>query len=329
MNDIENKIVQYGSLNDDEQRRVEAYVDAHPRWHSLLEEVKALEALRTSMVSVLRTDDDILAYYVVATHTGLSPSAPLKHAFAELEARLDADAALQAQYEALAQRLDTMAEDIDPVAQFESLTGFRLNDSDAASNPRLDEDAAQAGRNEENARIVMLPRAARWAAAAVVLVAVLYGGLYGLSRATQSSIERLAVVDASETQIEGYALTTRGTPATSDVDSSGALYLDALRTLREARESTLGLFPRYNTDKLSRAETLLQRVIEREGPRSFLQVEAYFFLGKVHLAQGNIEAARSNFQTVALREGRRSIEATEILTELQEEHPAHGQSYVG
>jgi tetratricopeptide (TPR) repeat protein len=170
----------------------------------------------------------------------------------------------------------------------------------------------------------MLPRVARWAAAAVVLVAVLYGGLYGISRATQSSLERLAVVEASETQIEGYALTTRGASATSDVDSSGALYLDALRTLREARESTLGLFPRYNIDELSRAETLLQQVIEREGPRSFLQVEAYFFLGKVHLAQGNIEAARSNFQTVALREGRRSMEATEILAELQEEYPAHG-----
>lgn len=321
MTDIETKILQFGSLSADEQRRVEAYVDAHPEWGSFLEDVKTLDALRDEMASQLRTDDDVLAYYAVATHTELTPSAPLERVFTALEARLNTDAALQERYEALVQRLDAIGESIDPVAQFESLSGFRLN-ADAPPDRSSTEEKA-------TTRLVVLPRALRWAAAAVVLVAVAYGGLYGVSSATQSDIERLALVDASETQVEGYSLTTRGASATSSVDSSSALYLDALLTLRGARKSTLGLFPRYNPDELARAETLLQRVIEREGARSFLQVEAYFFLGKVHLAQGNIEAARSNFQTVALHEGRRSQEATDILTELQQTYPAHEQRSMG
>jgi len=330
MNDIETKILQFASLSTEEQRRVETYVDTHPEWRSFLEEVKTLEALRDDMASLPHTDDDVLAYYVVATHTPLNPSARLGRVFAELETKLDTDAALRERYEALVARLDTIGEAIDPVAHFESLSGFRLDPDETSSQHAADEGGRSAPGSEQDARIVMLPRAMRWVAAAVVLVAALYGGLYGVSRATQSDIERLALVDASETRIEGYTLTTRGASATGAADTSGALYLDALRTLQESRESTLGLFPRYNPDKLTRAEELLQQVIEREGARSFLRVEAYFFLGKVHLAQGNIEAARSNFQTVALREGRRSMEATEILTKLQQEYPAHGQSsYVG
>ncbi len=329
MNDIETKILQFASLSTEEQRRVETYVDTHPEWRSFLEEVKTLEVLRDDVASLHHTDNDVLAYYVVVTHTALNPSGRLERVFAELETKLDTDTALRERYEALVARLDTIGEAIDPVAHFESLSGFRLDPDGASSQHPVDEDGRLTQESKQGVRIVTLPRAVRWVAAAVVLVAVLYGGLYGVSRATQSDIERLAHVDASETHIEGYTLTTRGTAATGTVDTSGALYLDALRTLREARESTLGLFPRYNAGKLTRAEELLQQIIEREGPRSFLQVEAYFFLGKVHLAQGNIEAARSNFQTVTLREGRRSMEAAEILTKLQREYPAHRQSYKG
>jgi TolA-binding protein len=335
MTHIENRILSFSSLSTDEQREVEAYVEAHPEWRSFLDEVKALEAIRNDVPFLHDIDDEALAYYAVASHSKLGASAALQRVFEKVEAQLSADSQLRERYESLVHRLSTFTDSFDPYAQFQSLSGFRLEAE--ARLPQQSEGRQSEGVDDRSARnaagitarLLDLPRAVRWAAAAVVLVGLLYGGLYGVSRFTQSSAERLALVDLSETQIQGYQLTTRGAPATDNIESTDALYLDALQTLREARVSTLGLFPRYESGKLARAEELLQQVIEQEEAGSFLQVEAHFFLGKVHLAQGEIEAARSNFRSVAIHEGRRSLEATEILTKLQEEYPAHGQGYIG
>ena len=332
MDNIESKILQFGSLSPEEQRDVEAYVEEHAEWRAFLDEVKALEAMRRDMPFLLRIDDEALAYYTVATHSELGASAALHRVFEDVEARLSTDAELQERYQSLVRRLDEFADALDPSAQFEALSGFRIEDDMEAANQSAatgDQPTTHAPDSSGTARIFSLPRAVQWAAAAVVLMALLYGGLYGVSSVMQSEVEQLALVDLSETQIQGYQPTTRGAPATGDAASTDALYLEALRTLRDARVSVLGLFPRYDQDRLARAEELLQQVIERESSRSFLQVEAYFFLGKVHLAQGKIEAARSNFQTVAICEGRRSPEATEILTKLQQKYPAHGQGYLG
>lgn len=321
MENIEQKILQFSDLSTDEQRAVEAYVDAHPAWQSLLNEVKALEALRREMCLLHTADDDALAYYVVARHFGIGVSTPLQRVFDRIEARFPHDAALRERQEALTECLEDIAAALDPVAQFEQLSGFRILAENKGGNgpARADRGAVRSfGRWS----------AVRWAAVVVFFVALLYGGLFAASRLTQSDAERLAFVDLSETEIEGYQIALRGrTEALADSLPTDALYLQALHTLREAQTTTLGLFPRHDEQKLREAEALLQQVIDREEARSFLQLEAYFFLGKVHLAQGEIEAARSNFETVAICKGRRTPEAVEILTELQEKYPAHEQSY--
>lgn len=326
MDNIEQHIIRFASLPEAEQEEVEAYVDDHPKWRALLADVKAIEAMRREVPALLDVDEEMLAYYVVVQQSALGASPALRRHFEDVEDRLASDARLRARYEALAERLQAFADELDPTAQFERLTGFRVPASSRSADPPVQRSADSAsGDKEESARIGWLPRAVQWAAAAVVLMALLYGALFGISRTMQSDIERLALVDISETQIEGYQLTTRGTAtAAGESQSTDALYLQALRTLRGARTSTLGLFPRYDQEQLGQAEQLLHQVIEREEAQSFLQLEAYFFLGKVHLAQGNIEAARSSFRTVAVSEGRRAHEAVEILTVLQETHPAHG-----
>lgn len=327
MDNIEEKILQFGALSPEAQQNIEAYVRDHPEWKAMLRDVKALETMCRDARLMYRADDEVLAYYVVARRTQLEPSAALRAVFRRLEERLAGDPELRARHDALQGRLEELAASLDPAAQFEKLSGYdmaSLDDLSVGPSPKQTAPDEGGHQSASEARILALPRAIRWAAAAVVLVGLLYGGLYVVSEATQSDADQLALVNLSETQIEGYELTMRGAPATADTASSDALYLEALRTLRSARTSTLGLFPRYDRDRLAQAEQLLERVIEREAPRSFLQIEAHFFLGKVHLAQGDVEAARSNFQTVARQEGRRTSEAVDILTKLQEMYPAHG-----
>lgn len=332
MENIEEKILQFVELSPDEQQAVEAYVDAHPQWRPLLEEVKALEEVRREVQLLREVDDEALAYYVVAQHFGVGASAPLQRVFDRIEARLARDPAFRDRYEVLIRRLEEIASGLDPIAQFEELSGFRVA-AEGEMKPdrdRVERDAARNGRSfvNEVARIIPHPHVMRWAVAAVLVVAVLYGGLFVVSYATQTETERLALVDASEIEVEGYELNTRGSQEPLDSLSTDTLYLEALYTLREARTTTLGLFPRYDQEKLDQAEELLRHVIEREADDSFLQHEAYFFLGKVHLAQGEIEAARSNFKAVAMREGQRTDEAVQILTELEEQGLAQEQSYV-
>jgi len=332
MENIEELILKFGTLSTDEQRELEARAEERPEWKALLEDVKALEALCREMQLLHRPNDELLAYYVVAQEGDIETPTALRQAFEALEDRLSNEPALQVRYEAMVERMEVFASSFDAESQFETLTGFAassLTDLSAGGSGGTSEEAASEAPQPAMASAFSLPRALWWAVAALALIALLYGGLYATSWALYSDAERLALIDPSETQIEGYQLTLRGAQPASGKTSTDALYLQALQTFREAQTTTLGLFPRHDQEKLAQARRLLQRVIENEESRSFLQMEAYFFLGKVHLAQGKIEEARSNFQTVAICEGRRTPEAVEILTELQERYPAHEQGHLG
>jgi tetratricopeptide (TPR) repeat protein len=331
MENIEELILQFSTLRPDKQRELEARAEERPEWKALLEEVKALEALCREMRLLQRPNDELLAYYVVVREGYVEAPTALRQAFEALEARLSNEPALQVRYEAMAERLDMFTSSFDAESQFETLTGFAASSLTdlSASDPREPSEEAVNEAPSAMASVLSLPRALQWAIAAIVLVALLYGGLYAASWVLHSDAERLALVDPRETQVEGYQLTLRGAQSAPEKAPMDALYLQALQILRDAQTTTLGLFPRYDQEKLAQAERLLQRVIENEESRSFLQMEAHFFLGKVYLAQGKIEKARSNFQTVAICEGRRTPEAVEILTELQKRYPAHGQSHLG
>jgi hypothetical protein len=154
--------------------------------------------------------------------------------------------------------------------------------------------------------------------------------LYLASEWSQSELEELAALQPSEMQVEGYTLRLRGaeTSAAADPDVT---YRQALATLRDARQSPLGLFPHYNTEGLARAGTLLTQVIDQEEAGSFLQLEAHYFLGKVRLAQEDTEQARFHFKTVVEGEGSKAREAATILKELQRIAPSQkgAESYFG
>ena len=175
------------------------------------------------------------------------------------------------------------------------------------------------------------PKAVRYAGAAVLAVVVLYGTLRAASRFSQSQMERLASVEGERLRVEGYTgggggggLRLRGGGAASpsasaDSSSLDQRYLRALRTLRAARSTTLGLLPRYDAEGLRRAERRLEAVVADAEAGSFLQLEALFFLGKARLGLGNKAGATRALRRVAADGGRLTPEAQDLLRTLYED----------
>lgn len=162
--------------------------------------------------------------------------------------------------------------------------------------------------------------AARWAAAILFGLALLYGALYAAGRLAQPEAVRLAALDADALRIEGYGPQR----AVGDDASPDALYLRALDHLRSARASTLGLFPRYDAEKLARAADLLGRVVQGAEPKSFLQNEAAFYLGQARLAQNDRRGATRALRSVVAGGGRRAPEAARQLQKLHEDAAYEG-----
>ncbi len=328
MENVEEQILSYPHRSHDERRKIEAFVEGHPEWATLLHDVRALEGVaQTHRPSDTEESpsDALLATYVTVTHLHPDEVSPgLEAAFRRLEARIEASDALRERAKAMRRRLKTTEAEIDPVAQFEELTGHkvaassaeggtsstgaeRMSTSERASTPTLLDSFSQ----------VAAP--VRWAGTALALLLGAYGVLYGISTATQSPLERLATIDVSEQVVSSYSPdNTRGGRTDADTMRTQDLYLEALSILRTARTSTLGLFPEYNADKIAEAERLLKDVVEREGDTSFLALEARFYLGKTYLAQRQADRARAQFESVVRNEGRRADDARQILDALSD-----------
>lgn len=338
MNEIEQQILGYHDLSPDEQEGVEEYVAAHPEWQPLLRDVKALEALASEARLLHSADihDEVLAYYVVYEYLGeRRVSARMSELFDQIDARLDTDAALNTRYEAFKQRLDRALNATDPTEQFERLSGHDL-DTMSPSEPQSEsqtepqQPVTASPQSSWLDWLAMMPRAFQWALAAVCIAALVYGVLWMASGLSQSDIEELAVISPSETQVEGYTVRLRSGNAQA-TSSADALYRQALAALRDARTSFFGLFPGYDTAALTRADSLLTQVVDREEAGSFLQLEAHYFLGKIRLAQREVEAARAHFKTVVEGGGSKAPESADILNELQRIAPSQkgAESYFG
>lgn len=328
MDAVEKKILSYPHLSVSEQREIEAYVESNPEWAPLLRDVRSFERLATEMQDALPSDA-LLATYVVVRHVHPNEVPDtLQPAVSQIEDRIEADETLRREVNAAHRRLREAEAAVDPVSHFRELTGHVLGGES--------EEEGEATRRSEGQRrwgpvsdlmsvFRNLPPLARRTAATVVLLVGLYGGLYGISVARQSPLDRLAAVDVSDQVLQNYARTEpRSAPSRPDSLSVDDRYVNALQTLRSARTSTLGLFPRYDARTLDRAEQLFVQVIEQVEPGSFLALEAHFYLGKIALAQRRMDVARRHFKRVVKREGRRSQDAYEILKTLQQERPASG-----
>lgn len=328
MDDVEKQILSYPHLSVEKQREVEAYVESNPKWASLLRDVRSIEGL-TPKESAELPSDALLATYVTVTYIHPETLPPrLQDAFSNLEARIEEDESLRRKVEAARRRVREAEAAVDPVSHFESLTGHTLDaetSPEPAPEPASLEAEAEASPSLLDVVLGLPALLRRGTVAAVVLVGI-YGGLYGVSSVLQSPLDRLAAVEVSSQVVDSYAETNLRSPTpTADTLSVDEQYLEALSILRNARTSTLGLFPRYDDEALTRAEQTLNQVLERVDPESFLALETHFYLGKVSLAQEEVPAARRHFKTVVEQEGRRTNEAYQILKTLQQEYGAGGE----
>jgi len=330
MQHVEEQILSYPHLSTERQREIETYVEDHPEWASLLRDVRSIESLVRAEGEKARSDA-LLATYVVVQRLHPEDVPPgLEKVFERLEQREETEPEFQERAEAARERLTTAEAAVDPVAHFEALTGHSLEpDAERAS---ASAEATTTTRESTSEReptpspialldeLLRLPLAVRWGGAAIALLLGAYVVLFAASEASQSTLDRLAAVDVSNQVVDNYASTaTRSAVPSQDTMTADQLYVDALSAVRDARTSTLGLFPSYDAEKLDRAEQLLTQVLDRTEAGSFLALETQFYLGKVRLAKGQVEAARANFRTVAEQEGRLAAEARSILEALRDE----------
>lgn len=329
MNDVEDQILAYPNLSVEKQREIEAYVESNPKWAPLLRDVRALEGLPAGPRSELPSDPR-LATYVTVQH--LHPDAVpagLRGAFSALEDQIERDADLRREVDAARRRMKKAEAAVDPVAHFEALTDHNVEPApESASSAGAVEQETETNRSEPASPsgievFLNLPGFVRAGMVAVVVLMVAYGGLYGVSRATQSPLDRLAAMEVSAQVVNSYTGTNlRSATPSSDTLSVDQQYLDALSSLRTARVSTLGLFPRYDSEKLAGAKQHLTQVLGQVDSSSFLALESHFYLGKIALAQREVPTAQRHLKVVVRKGGRRADEAYDILRALQRERTA-------
>ena len=328
MENIEEQILSYPHLSVEKKREVESYVETHPRWASLLRDVRAFEEVGAENGTAAGVHRVVRAF-LVAQHVEETPAgvfegcAHLKHTLAETDE-------MKALADDIRRRIQRAEFEVDPVSHFEALTGRSLSGS---PKPSSDQEASTPSRPEHDShsteddprstwsfldRLRGLPMILQGAGAVLVLLLVTYATLFAASWASQSPLDRMAAINVSGQMVESYYSTnTRGAARSADEEAVSSIYLETLSTLRGARTSTFGLFPHFNADSLAQAKQGLKRVLDRTPEGSFLALEAHFYLGKVHLAQRDLASARGCFRTVVEGNGRRADDARRILNTLE------------
>jgi len=315
MDAIKEKILVFHSLSADEQAAVRTYVADHPEWKPVLARAEDLKDLLQAAQGLTATppSQDMLAHLLVAEVSGTERLPPaVADAYARAEEALVTDPAYREDYEALVARLKALTAEADPAAHFARLSGHTVKpvaQEPAAASPANDRPPARRSRLHQPMRLAL---------AAVACLLMAYGALWGVSALTTPTHERLAAIDADELYLEGFSrgAMRSGNESAAAGSSPDALYLQALEHLRGARTSILGLFPRYDDAALREAEGLLGEVIAAADAGSFVQLDAYYFLGKIHLARGDTPEAQEALLRVVRGQGRNAPAASDILQHL-------------
>lgn len=326
-------LLNYDELPAAERAEVDAYLDEHPAAASLLAEGRALHVLlaEAARAGADVPDAEAIAQYVAAQHMGQRPLPPDLVALGRrIEAAFAAHPDVERQYSIMQDRLKALTSTAEsPRAQFERLTGRRMNAPQQADVPRSTpiaplpkQTAERHGRSRgwrtsvaDRTAIPLLQRVSlpRLAFAATLALVLLYGGLFAVDQAGRPQHVRLADLEAVENEFAGLRL--RG--ADGAMDPAADRYAAALETLQEARSSTLGLFPRYDREGLAETIRLLEQTADLGGPNSALGLEAWFLIGKILLYEDDIEPARDAFQIVVERQGPSAPDAQRLLDQLR------------
>lgn len=326
MDHIRETLQEYPLLSAEEKALAEAYVAAHPEWAPLLEESRSF-ARRLTEAQAFATEPishQALAYYI--TTRAFSPQLPsFLQSWAErIENAIANDDLVRSRYEELQRQFSTLEAWGTP-EHFARVTGHTLPEAPLPpeAEAHLLQGIVEPGyqRLAQPSRVYVLRP---WfVAAAMVLIAV-YGLLFWAGSAFQSPASRLARLTPSEANWSAPDFS--GEPLALE---SAQLIREAIELLDASRVSTLGLFPRYDLDRVRRAEALLlqalQRVLSPSGrtsaAHSTLALEALYFRGKVNLALGDLSGARLSLRQVVEQRGPHAAAAERLLDAIYAEAP--------
>ena len=310
----------YPDLTPDERRQVDARVRAEaPHYADDLRWMQRLTTLLSSLRSGSTTpyvDDDTVAHLVASELIGGPQSRAVDETWSHLRERMERDGDLRARVDsarAHAERMERASED--PIAAFERLSGHSLSEPRKVEVERIapgrragDRAAAPRARTRRHAF-------ARYALMVGFVLVGLYGVLGIASRSSLSELQMMGVPGDGVYQM-GREQVFRGDVRVPGPDSNDARFRQAINLIQDARQTTIGLFPRYDGAKLSEARTLLQTIRETEEENSFLHLEALYLLGKTLLLQEDADAAQVVFTELNERGTRYADEVQRILATL-------------
>ena len=268
MTDLDRLLDDYPALSPDERAHADRRLAKHPEraaeWADARRLAERLDAARPDPGGDL-PGDDLARRAVERRMRGQALDEPGDNPeSARVEARLD-------QFESQAE---------DPVARFERMTGRALGSPTSGPGP--------AGGDSVSARPFVLTVPARRSrvpsvSGVVAVLAAVYGGLWIASAQSATPRDRLADLGGIEAQ----------SPPGAGAERAAESLAGASQSVRDARQSTLLLFPRYDPAGLDAAAGMLAEVASGAGAATWVSQEARLSLGRVHLArQRDLDAAR-------------------------------------
>lgn len=297
---IQEKILLYFDLPEEEQAELLLQVSGNTELEALYAESQALHSLLAASAQDVIPDASALTDFVLysAMKAG-NPPADLAAHYANIESAVRENPALLAQVETIRTSLRRLTETAeDPIARFDRLTAGPQAPAMKAASDR------EAIARRKSMRIL---RPMRWALAACVALVAVYGVLAIFSWQFQSERTQLSALHNAADVFQ--EMTFRGEssePASDALDES-------LELLQQARTSTLGLFPSYDEERLEAAAVLAEQVaLVREEP-TLRSLRANYILGKIRTYQGRDAEATEALQKVVDGQGEGAEDARRLL----------------
>ncbi len=333
MDNIEDRILNYGLLPAEEQKAVDLYVLEHTEYAVILDELKTLYALIdvTELQNKDRLRETALAYYIAQEHL-LSRGMPdeMTQSYNKLKHQIDHDEEVRAQYLAIKSRMEEVANQSDPLAQFEKLSGHRI---DTIPMPAEKENAEKENRVKEKAvdwapvkrkQNILKRRWATYSTMVVLASAVVFSLAMHENRLERMGyLNPVAKYGDATSGLRGGNHMAATEPLTTEQHS---LYLEhklvqerfeeGVDIVLGAQHTTLSLFYSYDLDALSKAEVIFNTILQGNVRDKELTKRVKFALGKVYLAQRRADDARKLLEDVAQSNDVWATEASRLLDKL-------------
>lgn len=322
---LRKKLLAFKDLNRQEQLELVEYLIAFPETFALVD-AESLAAIFLQTPDLPSNDPATRAAlaYVATYHYWSShpPAGKVLALFTQVKAQLRERADLRAEFEAIEARALNLNAMQTPGAPVDSGTDHQQH-PDASEEPerpdRLPRRRARAASSYLRWLRFDLPAtpSSRMLGGGLAVIAgllVLYGILAIADRATRSELYHLAYEEASIFPSSGSVRS--GVNGSQQIAEQ--LLTDAVREVISSRRTVLGLFPRYDKERLQWAKEALRQVVRSEQANPWLRSEAGFLLGAVLIADGNLEEAECVLSEVAQGTSDRAEQAAAIIREIKD-----------